>query len=59
MIKVDHFLRSAFHSQRADKDKMCEEPFHLRSPDKVLSLSMRVPAHPDQLFRLIASSRSD
>jgi hypothetical protein len=41
MIKVDHFLRSAFHSQRADKGKMCEELLHLRSPDKVPSLSSR------------------
>ena len=31
MIKVDSFLRSAFHTQRADKGKMCEEPFHLGS----------------------------
>ena len=41
MIKVDHFLRSAFHTQRAEEGKMREELPHLRSPDNVPSLSTR------------------
>jgi hypothetical protein len=41
MIKVDHFLRRAFHTQRAEEGKMREELPHLRSPDKVPSLSTR------------------
>ena len=35
------------------------EKLAYKAQDRWLSLFVRVPAHPDQLFRLIASSRSD